>query len=143
MVELVAQAASSPDFSETALRHTLGAIAARAFASEGDIDLALATGWSQGIRHAMADGILTREEETRLRDFREQLAIENSAETTEGATTLERASADRLMLDARLAALATEPGGSHLQGLHNALNESSLSIGGAPPVIGPRLGSCS
>ena len=127
MVSLVAQSAGAPDFSEAALRQTLGSIAARAYAGEADIDAALATGWSQSIRNAMSDGILTREEETSLRDFRDRLAIENTVETREGSATLDRAVGDRLMLDARLAALATEPGSAHLQELQEALNDSGLS----------------
>ena len=39
--------------------------------------------------HSMAQGILTQDEETKLREFRDRLA-------------LEKASRDRLMLDARL-----------------------------------------
>ena len=36
-------------------------------------------GWKQGISHAMADGIVTQSEESRLREFRDRLALDAGA----------------------------------------------------------------
>ena len=35
----------------------------------------LETGWKLGVNHSMADGIITPDEEARLREFRDQLAL--------------------------------------------------------------------
>ena len=78
MIQLAAQAASAHTFNEAALRQTLQAIAQRSRATGEDIDRALEEGFRQGVAHAMSDGILTRDEEERLRTFRDRLALENS-----------------------------------------------------------------
>ncbi len=127
MVQLVAQSAGAATFNEAALRQTLAAIATRASASEDDVNAALATGWTRGITHAMADGILTRDEETRLREFRDRMALDGNSQTAEGEATLDRAATDRLTLDARLAALATDPGDAHLRDLSAAIQQAGLT----------------
>ena len=126
MIELAAQSAGTSNFNEAALRQTLGAIAGRARATEADVDKALAEGWARSVRHAMADGILTRDEEARLRDFRDRLALEDNPEARAESETLGRAATDRLMLDARLAAIAANNGDSHLKDLEGALREAGL-----------------
>ena len=73
VTQLAAQAAGTSGFSRTALRSTLRAIANRAQATEDDTSQAIADGWAQGVQHAMQDGILTRQEETNLRDFRDRM----------------------------------------------------------------------
>ncbi len=60
-------------FNEAALRQTLSAIAQRSRATGEDIDRALEEGFRQGVAQAMSDGILTRQEEDHLRDFRDNL----------------------------------------------------------------------
>ena len=127
MVNLVAQSAGTDNFNETALRQTLNAIAARAYAGEDEINAAMAAGWARGISHAMADGILTRDEETRLREFRDRMALEGNSQTAEGEATLNRAATDRLTLDARLAALATDQGDAHLRDLSRSLQDAGLA----------------
>ena len=127
MVDLVAQSAGAATFNEAALRQTLNAIAARAHAGGDDVNAALATGWTRGISHAMADGIMTRDEETRLREFRDRMALEGNSETAQGEATLDRAATDRLTLDARLAALATDQGDAHLQDLSRSLQDAGIS----------------
>ena len=78
MVQLAAQAAMGHSFNETALRQSPSAIANRSRATGEDIECALEEGFRQGVAQAMADGILTRDEEC-LRTFRDRLALENSA----------------------------------------------------------------
>ena len=53
------QSAGTSSFNETALRSTLRAIADRARATPNEISGAIAAGWTQGVKHAMSDGILT------------------------------------------------------------------------------------
>ena len=96
MTQLAAQAAGTASFNETALRNTLRAIAARARATEDDISQAIAAGWAQGVQHAMSDGILTQQEETDLRDFRDRMANQDLPGIVTGSATLDRASADRI-----------------------------------------------
>ena len=79
MVSLVAQAATDHSFNETVLRQSLSAIAQHSRATSEDIDRALEEGFRQGVAHAMSDGIITRDEEERLRAFRDRLALETSA----------------------------------------------------------------
>ena len=54
----------------------------------------------------MADNVLTQQEETLLRQFRDRLALDPANIDRKAAAQLEKASTDRLMLDARLAAIA-------------------------------------
>ena len=127
MTQLAAQAAGTASFNETALRNTLQAIAARARAAPDDISQAIADGWAQGVQHAMSDGILTREEETNLRDFRDRMANQDLPGIITGSATLDRASADRISTQAGRAALATGDGGAALQELDNTLRRTSMS----------------
>ena len=106
MTQLAAQAAGTASFNETALRSTLRAIAARARATEDDISQAIAAGWAQGVQHAMSDGILTQQEENGLRDFRDHLALLDNGADADAIWDLEKAAGERLMMEARLEAVA-------------------------------------
>ena len=92
MVQLAAQAASAHTFNEAALRQTLQAIARRSRATGEDIEQALEEGFRQGVAQAMSDGIITRDEEERLRTFRDRLALEDSAADPNAIKTLNQAS---------------------------------------------------
>ncbi len=128
MVALVAEAAGQSHFNEAALLGDLETIASGSYIDEDGIRAALAEGWHQAVREGLADGILTQDEEVRLRDFREQFAIEEQHKAGQTATAqLDRAARDRLMLDARLAALATTDGEDHLHDLAAMLEESEFS----------------
>ena len=98
MVQLAAQAASAHTFNETALRQTLQVIANRSRATGEDIDQALEEGFAQGVAQALTDGILTREEEERLRAFRDNLTLEDNSADSKTLATLNRASSDRIMM---------------------------------------------
>ena len=75
----------------------------------------------------MSDGILTRQEEERLRTFRDNLALENSSSDSKTLATLDRASSDRLIMEARLAAISVHDGDQHLQDLSARWPEFRLS----------------
>ena len=102
MVHLAAQAAASPKFDEKSLRLSLAEIARRSYGDDDTINQALEAGWKQGVSHAMADGIVSQPEEARLREFRDRLALDATTADQKATTLLERASTDRLTLDARL-----------------------------------------
>ena len=127
MTHLATQSAGSPGFSEVALRQTLRVIAGRAHATEEDISQAIAAGWAQGVRHAMSDGIITRDEETQLRHFRDRLVSGDDRLVSEAVSTLDQAASDRLMTDARMAAIATQDGEARLQDLDGALRQAGFS----------------
>ena len=127
MTQLAAQAAGTASFNETALRSTLRAIANRAQATEDDISQAIADGWAQGVQHAMQDGILTQQEETSLRDFRDRMANQDLPGIVTGSATLDPASADRISTQARQAGLSTGDGGAALQELDNTLRRTRMS----------------
>ncbi len=126
MTQLAAQAAGTSSFNETALRSTLQAIADRARATPDDISQAIATGFAQGVKHAMQDGTLTQEEETNLRAFRDRMADQDLPSVITGSTTLDRASADRITGMATRTTLA-HGGGGTLQELDNALRRAMMS----------------
>ena len=128
MVSLATQAATTHSFNEAALRQSLSAIAQRSHATGEDIELALEEGWKQGVSHAMADGIISREEEERLRAFRDHLALEDNAADADAIWDLDQASGQRLMLEARLAAISVQDGDGHLRDLEDALQEASLDF---------------
>ena len=128
MVEMVVEAAGRPDFNESSLIDNLSIIAGRSYVDHDGIRAAIAEGWSQAVREGLADGILTRDEEARLREFREQFAIETDDRA--GGETLEqidRAAHARLMTHARLAAISATVGENHVSTLEDALADSSLS----------------
>ncbi len=56
----------------------------------------------------MADGILTQDEESRLREFRDRLALADSGTDQKAVSPLERAATDRLTQGIWLAAPAVE-----------------------------------
>ena len=72
MVQLAAQAAGSPDFDEGHLRLTLSAVAKISYGDQDTVNQALEEGWKLAVEHSMADGIITQDEEARLREFRDQ-----------------------------------------------------------------------
>ncbi len=129
MVALVAQAASRSNFSEAALLEDLSSIAQASYIDDDVIRAVIAEGWHQAVTEGLADGILTQDEEARLRDFRDQFALNDQWDKTsqDAGEQLDRASRDRLMLDARLAALATFDGNTHRNELAATLEESELS----------------
>ena len=74
----------------------------------------------------MADGIITREEEERLRAFRDRLALENSAADPGSLAELARAGIDRVMLEARLAAISVQDGDGDLRDLTPSIRQAGL-----------------
>ena len=129
MVNLAAEAARDHSFNEMDLRLTLAGIASRSHGDGNTVNLALEEGWKRGVAHSMADSILTQEEESRLREFRDRLALADSGADPKATDELERAAADRLTLDARLAALAVDDPEPHLNDLSHALQQSDLDQG--------------
>ena len=126
MVQLAAQAAAAHSFNEVALRQSLQAIAQRCYATDLDIEQALEEGFARGIAQALTDGIMIRDEENRLRAFRDHLALEDNAAGQDAIWDLERASGERLILEARLAAISVHDGDDHLQDLDEAMLEARL-----------------
>ena len=100
-------------------------IARRSFLSELDIRAAIADGWHEAVRESLADGIVTREEEVRLREFRDAMAL-GADEVGRAAGKLDRAVAERLVGEAQAAAVAID-GGMSLQAFADALDESGLA----------------
>ena len=101
-------------------------IAQHSRATAEDIDRALEEGFRQEVTQAMSDGILTRQEEERLGNFRDNLALENSSADSKTLVTLNRASSDQIMMEARLAAISVHDGGQHLQDLSLAISQAGL-----------------
>ena len=50
-------------------------IAQHSYGNGDTVNQALEAGWKLGVDHSMADGIITQDEEARLREFRDQLAL--------------------------------------------------------------------
>ena len=67
MAQLASQAAGSWDFDEDHLRLTMSAVANISYGNEDTVNQALEEGWKLGVDHSMADGIITQDEEARLR----------------------------------------------------------------------------
>ena len=80
MVNLAAEAARTHSFDEKALRLSLAEIARRPYVNGANVNQALEAGWKQGVGHSMADGIVTQAEESRLREFRDRLALDSIAD---------------------------------------------------------------
>ncbi len=131
MVAVVEQVAGSLSFSQTQLRLDLLDIAKGSYFDGEGINAAIAEGWHRAVGASLSDGIITQEEEARLRDFRDKFAIQNQRKT---GAVLERAARDRVMLDARLSALAVTGGQTHLDSLSQAFRKLGL-----PPAEERRL----
>ena len=128
MVAQATQAATTHSFNEAALRQSLSAIAQRSYATDEDIELALEEGWKQGVANAMSDGIISREEEERLRAFRDHLTLEDNAADADAIWDLDQASGQRLMLEARLATTSVQDGDGHLRDLEDAMQKARLDF---------------
>ena len=127
MASLAAQAASTSDFNEDALRRVLATIAEKAWVDADGISAAIAQGWRDAVGESLSDGILTQTEETRLRAFRDRLALEGNKLDDAALARLDDAARDRLMTSARQAALAASDAEARLQGLRESLAGSELS----------------
>ena len=126
--EMVATAANSVDSGETnvaRLRRSLAAIAERSFVGIDQVDGAIAEGWRRAVGKSLQDGVLTRREEDRLREFRARFAI-GETEAGRAATQLNQAVVDRLMFSAQRAALSTDEDSSALTELSALLNDAQL-----------------
>lgn len=75
MVRLAADAAKTHAFDEKSIRLPLAEIARDSYGDGGTVNQALEKGWKRGVGHAMADGIITQDEETKLREFRDRLIL--------------------------------------------------------------------
>ena len=69
------QAAGSPDFDENQLRLAMAAVAQRSYGISDTVNQALEAGWKLGVAHSMADGIISPDEEDRLKEFENQMAL--------------------------------------------------------------------
>ena len=74
----------------------------------------------------MTDGIISRDEDERLRAFRDRLALENSTADPGSVAELDRASADRVMLEARVAAISVQDGDGHLRDPTLSIRQANL-----------------
>ena len=127
MVALAAEAVRTHRFDEKTLRLSLAEIARRSHGDGDTVNQALEEGWKLGVAHSMADNVLTQQEETLLRKFRDRLALDSANIDRKAEEQLERASTDRLTLDARLAAIAVDDPDAHLDELTASLRQSSLN----------------
>ena len=75
MVAIAAESARAGEINAPSLRRRLAVIADRSLVSAHRVDVAIAEGWRQAVSDSLTDGVLTREEETRLREFRDHFAI--------------------------------------------------------------------
>ena len=135
MVRLAADAARTHAFDEKSLRLSLAEIARNSYGDGDTVNQALEEGWKRGVGHAMADGIITQNEETKLREFRDRLALADSSADEQAAAQLDKASRDRLTLDARLAAVAVDDPETHLNGLAQSLRDSGLPQGQQTAIL--------
>ena len=67
----------------------------------------MAEGWRGGVGSSLADGILTRDEEERWREFRDRFTFQAPGDAE---SALGQGACDRVMLDARLTALSASGG---------------------------------
>ena len=135
MVDMAAESATGIDFNEASLRKSLAGIAKQSFASNEDIDVAIARGWARSVHDAISDGILTRDEEDGLRDFRDRMSVTDDPAAVDASEDLQRGAEDRLVLAARMAALSTEEGDKHLNAISDSLRESELTDGQARSML--------
>ena len=127
MVSLAAEAARDHTFDERTLRLTPAEIAWRSYGDGATVNEALEGDWKLAVDHAMADGIISQHEEIRLRLFKDQLALHPNNADTKAAAQLNQATTDRLILDARLAALAIDDPETLLHDLTAAIRQAGMT----------------
>ena len=120
-----ARAARRDAFRESALLNEAQEIANRSFMDELDIRAAIAAGWRAAVRESLSDGVLGKDEEARLRGFRDRMAL-GAQDAGPMDDALDEAAAARLRTDARTAALAVDDG-AQIDAFATALDESAIS----------------
>ena len=75
MVRLAGDAARFHEFNPNSLQVSLAKIARRSFGDGSTVNQVLEEGWKQGVAHAMADGIISPDEEDRLKELENQMAL--------------------------------------------------------------------
>ena len=126
MAALAKDAASSGEFNVAALRERMAEVAGRSFAEEEHVAAAIERGWEQAVAESLADGVLTQREESRLRGFRDSLALK-SDDGRRALAKLDEAAQDRLVASARKAAIAQDDGDALLDAVARAVEQSGLS----------------
>ena len=103
-------AGRSSQFDAAVLAREVAEIANGAYLSESDARQAMADGWGEALQLGLQDGVLTRSEEVRLREFRDRLALQSGELRRKDRAKLHRAVAERLEAEARTASLAADDG---------------------------------
>ena len=126
MVRLAWDAARSHEFHANSLRITLAEIAKRSYGDASTVARALEESWRRALRHAVADGSITHEEEFRLRRFRNRLGLNRSSAHASATAQLNRTSRQRLTGLTQAAATTVEDGDRLLQQLSEALRKAGF-----------------
>ena len=129
MTNLAAEAVRTHSFDGKSLQITLAEVVLRSYGNGATINRTLEEGWKQGMAPSMGDGIPTQQEESRLWEFRDRLTLVDTGADRKEAEQVEHASTKRLILDARLAALAVDDPETQLNVLAQSLRQSGLNLG--------------
>lgn len=124
MVAMAARAAEEPGFSQERLRLEMVEVATRSHHDGEGINRAIAEGWHRAVAASLADGILTQDEEERLRDFRDRFAVQAPDDAD---SALSKGAIDRVMLEARLTALSPTAGDDVLDELAQSVRDLELT----------------
>ena len=122
VVTMTSRAAEQVEFDESLLMRKVKEIAQNSRLGEEDIRAAIAEGWCRAVRESLADGIVTVEEEVRLREFRDRMAVDRGESSVINAWLDEGIQA-RLLDQGCVAALANK-GESTLEEFSAALARS-------------------
>ena len=125
MVRAAARAASNPEFDEANLQQVLTTIAERSYVDRTGVRAAILEGWRDAVNTKLNEPDFTQEEETRLLDFRDRLALNDDLSRKTVESIWERSIA-RLVAVASQAALPGADSETNIQVLHKAMDESSL-----------------
>ena len=129
MVQEAARSAGQPAFSQERLRLKLLEIARRSFHDEAGINAAIAEGWHRAVKDSLADGVLSQEQETKLREFRDRFQIMDSSggwRRESGSAGLNRAARDRALQEARQSALTVADDEFYLDEVEAAIDRLDL-----------------
>ena len=121
MVEATVVEARRANFDAGRLRKQVEEIAARTYHTPEEINSAIAEGWHSAVAESLHDGIVTKEEEDRLREFRDNLSIQDDQ-----LNPLRNAVKDRIEAEARKCALEVRGGRGHLEEIDRHMDEAHL-----------------
>lgn len=138
MTQMVSHAVASGSMSDEDLRTSLLEVAESSFNPPSSVDVAIEEGWLRAVEGSFSDGILTAEEETRLREFRDRFVLEGER-VDESVSAITQGAQERDIItaytEAMKAALSTTNSSDSLEALQDRLDQMGFPCVEVKPLL--------